>query len=94
MSAETSSRIVALILPSRYLISSNILPVPALTVSTSRSFIRAKGRTVDRNAVHSAFKLYVDAAVSVSTPDRYVSSRIRLNVISVYQSMHRQSIAN
>ena len=41
MSAETSSRIVALILPSRYLISSNILPVPALTVSTSRSFIES-----------------------------------------------------
>ena len=56
--------------------------------------IRTKRRAVDRNAVHSAFELYIDAAMSVNAPDRYVSCLVRLDLVGVYQTIRRQTFAD
>lgn len=56
--------------------------------------IRTKRRAVDRNAVHSAFELYIDAAVYAFTSDCYVSCLIRLDLVSVYQTVRRQPFAD
>ena len=49
--------------------------------------VRAKRCAVDGNAVHSAFELYVDAAVPFYVPDRYVSCLVRLDLVGVYQTV-------
>lgn len=56
--------------------------------------VRAKRRAVNGNAVHSAFELYVDAAMPVSASYRYVSCLVRLDLVGVYQTVRRQTFAD